>query len=152
MNAPVATPVQVLDAVLYGADAHVLAFMRDRLPSVRDWGPCAALGIVRDGTLIGGVVFNNFHPEVGDVLISAAFDTSAWFRPRTVRRVFAFPFDHLGCARLSDHVPRKLKPARRFAEKAGFRLEGVKRRGFDGRQDLMLYGMLREECRFLKEA
>lgn len=148
----VVPPPHVEDGILFNADAAVLAFMREHLSRVKDWGPCSTLGVLRDGALIGGLVFNNYHPEMGDIEISAAFTTGAWFRPRTLRRVFAFPFDDLGCRRLTDHVPRKLKAARRFAEKAGFKLEGVKRGGFDGRQDLILYGMTRAECRFLKGA
>lgn len=139
----------VEDGVLFNADGPVLAFMADHLPSVREWGPCSTLGILRDGALIGGVVFNNYYPELGDVEISAAFATGAWFRPRTLCRVFAYPFVDLGCQRLTDHVPRKLKAARRFAEKAGFRLEGVKRRAAANGSDLMLYGLLKEDCRFL---
>jgi RimJ/RimL family protein N-acetyltransferase len=148
----VAPPPHQEHGVLFNADAPVLAFMREHLPTVKDWGPCKTLGILRDGGLIGGIVFNNYHPEIGDVMISAAFSTAQWARPRTLRRVFAYPFIDLGCKRLTDHVPRRNKPARAFAEKAGFRLEGVKKGGFDGRQDLILYGMLRKDCRFLKGA
>lgn len=140
----------IVDAVLYGMDATVLAFVHERLPHVGDFGPCVALGVVRDGALIGGVVFNNYNPRGRDIEISAAFDTSAWFRPRTLRRILEYPFATAECARLTLQVGRKGKPARAFAEKAGFRLEGVKRRGFDGRQDLMMYGLLASECRFLK--
>ena len=137
------------DAVLYGADEQVLAFMREHLPQCGDFGTCTALGLVRHGKIVGGIVWNNYQPGV-DIEISAAVTTKLWARPRTVQRIFHYPFVHLGLPRITSHVPKKLKAVRKLNEGLGFRIEGVKRRGVDGRQDLICYGMLREECRYLK--
>lgn len=139
----------VLDAVLYGAQEPVLAFMREHLPC-QDYGACLALGLVRDGAIVGGIVWNNWQPGV-DIEISTAITTAWWARPRTVQRIFHYPFVHLGLPRITSRVARKHKSARTLNERLGFRLEGVKRRGLDGRQDQILYGMLRDECRFLKK-
>lgn len=137
----------IVDGILYGMDDKVLDFVRDWLP--RDMGPCVALGIMRNGVMIGGVVYHAYYPEAKDIEASAAFSTSAWFRPRTTRALFAYPFEQLGCERLTLRTPRKNKAARRFAEHAGFKLEGVRRRAHDGRQDQMIYGLLKSECRYL---
>lgn len=139
------------DAVLYGADDLVLAFMRDRLPFVKNWGPCVALGVVRGPSLIGGVVFSNHHPEAKDLEMSMAFDTAAWWRPRTMARILAYPFVQLGCERLTLRIGKSNKAARTAALKTGFKLEGVRRRAHDGRQDQIIYGLLKGECRFVKK-
>lgn len=143
--------MQVVGSILFGADAAIAEWVRERIPAMagRDFGVCSALGVVRGEHLIGGVVFSNYrHP---DIEISAAFTTSAWWQPRVARAIFAYPFVQLKCARLTLSTGRKNKRARRFAEHAGFRLEGVQRRGLDGREDRMLYGMLMDECRFLRD-
>jgi RimJ/RimL family protein N-acetyltransferase len=42
--------------------------------------------------------------------------------------------------------------ARRFDENLGFVQEGIIRRGADDGTDMILYGMLKEECRWLELA
>jgi hypothetical protein len=39
----------------------------------------------------------------------------------------------------------------RSVKSSGFKLEGVHIKGLDGRQDAISYGMLRSQCRWLKE-
>lgn len=142
--------MQLVGSVLYGADAQVAAMVADRIPAVRGkgFGDCTALGVVRSGELVGGVVFTTFQGH--DIHAHLAFDTPRWATPQTLRQLFSYPFGQLPCVRMTAPIGRKNKHTRRFAEWLGFELEGVMKRGLDGREDLMIYGMQREQCRWVK--
>lgn len=144
MSAPV-----IVDGVLYGMDAAVTEWVLARIPGCTGFGPSTGLGIVRGGRIVGGVVFSNWHGH--DVSVSGAVDPGFRTSPAAVRRILAYAFGQLGCARLTIETGKKHRAARAFAERMGFRLEGVKRHGLDGRQDQIIYGLLKSECRFLRK-
>ena len=64
-------------------------------------------------------------------------------------RSFAYPFIQLDCHRVTGLVRADNMEARRFDEHLGFKQEGVIRKGAADGTDMILYGMLKEECRFL---
>jgi hypothetical protein len=62
---------------------------------------------------------------------------------------FSYPFDQLGCRRITGWVEEDNAESRRFLENIGFSIEArLKGAGVHG-QDVLLYRMLRSECRFL---
>lgn len=139
----------LVGSVLFGADSIVADFVAARIPHVNgSFGDHVALGVVRNGKLIGGVVYHNYRRC--DICVSIAFDSPAWAFPATLRLLFAYPFRQLGCARITCLIARRNKASRRLCEGLGFRLEGVMRKGADGHQDACLYGLLEDECRWLR--
>jgi RimJ/RimL family protein N-acetyltransferase len=142
--------MKLVGSVLYGADREVAAMVASRIPHVRDkgFGECAALGVVRDGQLVGGVVFTMFSGH--DIHVHMAFDSPRWATPQTLRELYSYPFRQLPCVRMTAPISRKNKRMRRLAEGLGFELEGVMRKGLDGKDDLMIYGTLRDKCRWVK--
>ena len=139
------------DGVLFGADGPISDWVHKRLPGHPNFGPCAALGIVRDGQAVGGVVFHSYRAGAGDIEVAGAVDPGFRIGPAGLRRVLRYAFVQLGCTRVTIRTAKGNKVARRFAERLGFQLEGMLRHGFDGRQHLVVYGLLARECRFLKE-
>jgi RimJ/RimL family protein N-acetyltransferase len=148
--APVYSPVLV-GAVQFGNDAAVVDMVRSRIPHMRDksFGPCAALGVVRGGVLLGGVVFHNYQGFC--VEVSWAFDSPRWASRDALRTLFSYPFGQLNCVRLTSLAPRSNKKSRKAVVQLGFKLEGVHPKAFDGVQDAMSYGMLRSDCRWIKD-
>jgi hypothetical protein len=63
---------------------------------------------------------------------------------------FRYPFEQLGCKRVTGLVPARNEVAARFDEHLGFIYEGRIRQVLPNGDDLLVYGMLREECRFLQ--
>ena len=141
---------QLVGDVLFGADAIVAEFVRVRLPILRpDFGPFSAIGVVKDGVLLGGLVFHNY---VGfNVELSVAFDSAAWCSRRTIRTLAAYPFLQMKVARCTAMTGIKNKKTRKLIEGLGGKLEGVHPKGLDGIQTLVSYGMLKENCRWIKE-
>jgi RimJ/RimL family protein N-acetyltransferase len=126
----------------------VAAMVAARIPD-QSFEKYTALGVVRRGVLVGGVVY---HHYVGhDVQVSIAFDSPGWALPGTLRALFDYPFNTLGCARMSALIGRKNKKSRKICEGLGFKLEGVHHKGRDGVEDAMSYGLLKENCRWIKE-
>lgn len=140
----------IVGSLLVGADEMVAAMVQARLPQVREtgFGDCVAFGVVRRGVLIGGVVFNNYRGH--DVHMSAAFDHVGWALPGTIRQLCDYPFNRLGVVRVTALTAKKNRKARKVLEYIGFTLEGVAKRGLDGTLDAYQYGLLRDDCKWLR--
>ena len=136
--------------VLFGADALVAELVRTRMPFTRpSFGPCTALGVVKNNTLVGGVVYHNF---VGfNLEVSLAFDDPRWCSRATLRTLFNYPFNQLGCVRITCITSKKNKKTRRLCEGVGWKLEGIHAKAYDGVETAVSYGMLREDCKWIKE-
>lgn len=139
----------LIGALLYNAHDMVSEFVRSRIPSMANhkFSPHVAIGIVRRKRLCGGVVYHNWYGH--SIEMSGAFDDPGWCLPDTLRRLFAYPFIQLNCVRMTTITARNNHPARIMDEGLGFKLEGIARKGWDGQQDAMIYGMLAEECQWL---
>lgn len=142
---------RIVGSVLYGADAQVTEWVSERVPVMggRVLGnAAAALGVVRQDRIAAGIVFQNYRPGV-DVEVSLAADNAAWAHPAILGRLFSYPFAQLGVARITCIVGRKNKRCRKLCEGLGWRLEGVARLAYDGKEDACIYGMLPHDCKFL---
>lgn len=141
----------IIGSLLFNADQFVAELVRSRIRGMRDkeWGPYTAIGVIRRGVLLGGVVYHGYHGH--DVQISCAFDKVGWALPGTVRALLAYPFDDLGVKRVTCIVGRKNKKSRKLLDDLGFTLEGVHKRGLDGFEDAFTYGLLKEDCRWIKD-
>jgi len=146
----------IIGSLVFGEDQPVADFVSQRIPhmlGVRWSGDFNAVGVVRNGVPVGGVVFHNkrFLPtgELVDVEMSAAFETSDWCRPSTLRQLFKFPFVVLNSNRMTTITTKKNRRARMVDEGLGFTQEGIHPQAIDGVQDAVSYGMLRKNCLWL---
>lgn len=148
MNAVAPSKPYIIGSILLGADEFVSALVASRIPEMRGktFDRFTTLGVVRNGDLVGGVVYHAYYGH--DVQVSIACDRPA-FMPWRV--LFSYPFEQMGVSRITAIVSRKNKRARKFAIALGFKLEGVHPRGVDGIEDAFSFGMLREHCRWLKD-
>jgi RimJ/RimL family protein N-acetyltransferase len=142
---------------ILGAEKDVCAWVERQLelPGGHFAG-CMAIGIVYKNQPIAGVVYSQYtkHRETGLVTIEAHIAaTSPRFCTRPIlRAIFAYPFVHLHAQRIQLVIRRKNKKSRDFAVRLGFKLCGIGRRAWDGRQDVAVYDMLPHECKWLGDA
>ncbi|WP_141339700.1 GNAT family protein [Bradyrhizobium sp. USDA 3458] len=144
--------MQLVGSLLLGADEFIAQMVQSRIPHMRDsngFGSCVAIGVVRRGVLLGGAVFHNFRGH--DIEMSAAFDRPDWCLPGTMRGLYDYPFNQLGCTRMTTITARGNKHAREIDERMGFKLEGVIRKGISPTEDAFVFGMLKSECRWIKD-
>ena len=133
---------------LYGRDKEVIKYVGERVDE-NDFGAAIGIGQYKDGKIIAGVVYNLYNgPSI--CMHVASEPGSRWLTRDFLFRVFAYPFIQLGCNRVTGLVRVDNIEARRFDEHLGFKQEGVIRRGASDGTDMILYGMLREECRWLE--
>ena len=84
------------------------------------------------------------------IMMNVAGGYKGWINRAFLRAAFAYPFKQLGCTRVSGLVRADNYAAQQFDERLGFKREGLVRRGDDDGTDLIMYGMLREECKWIK--
>ena len=145
--------ITVSGAVAGEHDTTVLSWVASTLGmQPGDFLPCASIGVMRDGVLLAGLVYHDFRRKAhGNMIeVSAVAADPAWASRRTLKALFEYAFVVNDCVRFELKIGRKNKHARDFAERLGFTLEGVLRKAYDGRADLMIYGMLRDECKWIR--
>jgi len=112
------------------------------------WGPFTAIGLIDETQILAAVIYNDFY-EVGCSIHIAAVPGRQWMTRALLKAAFTYPFIQLGYQRLTGYVPAKNWEARRLDEHLGFKQEGLLRQMLPD-DDVILYGMLRNECRFIK--
>lgn len=153
MSLAVSSEPDVIGSILINADEFVANFVRLKLgPHTRFAGGFSTLGVVRRGRFCGGVVYHNFvQLPYGNVIeASFAFDDPTWALPGTLRALCAYPFIKLGCVRVTALVAKSNRRSRTAVEKLGFTREGSHPKGMDGREAAISYGLLREDCMWIK--
>ena len=115
--------------------------------------PCQAIGVIRGKQLVTGWVYHQTDqtPHVVELTVAAkARDgISTWMRPDLLKVMFAYPFVQLGAERLQVIVARKNKKARKVVKHLGWTYEGMARKAGPNGEDMAIYSMLRDECRWL---
>lgn len=135
-----------------GADQFVAAWVARELNiDPAEFGPCSAMGVVLGGSLVAGIVFNEYVVMRAGSSIQASIASTSphWASRPVLRDIFRYPFEQLGVSRLWASTAKGNKRARRFLLRLGFKLEGVARRGYDGTRDAAVYSLMPHECRWL---
>lgn len=105
-----------------------------------------AIGLEHHGAVVCGVIYDNYTKD--DIRMHVAASHVCWCRPQYLRVFFDYPFNQLGCRRVTGIVHEDNLLARQVDEKLGFVQEGRIRQAF-ANKDGILYGMLRDECKWL---
>ena len=134
--------------VIYGQDSRICEWVGARVDETDFGDGAVALGVEEDGKVLAGVVFNLYNgPSI--CMHVAAVPDKRWMTREFLWRVFAYPFIQLDCRRVTGLVRVDNYEAQRFDEHIGFRREGLLRQAAADGTDMILYGMLKEECRWL---
>lgn len=130
------------------ADEYIGQWVASRLNMVGSWGMFKAFGVIENGHLIAGVIFNRFSWP--DISMHVASDGGKrWLSKHLLFELFYYAFEFCKCNRVSANVDASKLDVLAFDEKIGFIQEGIKRKGCANGNDLIELGMLREQCRFL---
>jgi RimJ/RimL family protein N-acetyltransferase len=99
------------------------------------------------GNLVGGCVYNMFTQR--DVHMHCAGIGKRWLSRRFIGECFRYPFIQLGVRRITGLVVASNISALTLDLHLGFKREGIIRKAAENDEDLIVLGMLREECRWL---
>lgn len=102
----------------FGADREVVEFVAARVGAERGFGDCRCIAWMDGEQMIAGTVYHNWYPEAGVIELSSAADHPRWLTPKSLRLLFEYPFNQLGCQlvvlRMSETNSRMRDIARRF--------------------------------------
>lgn len=98
---------------------------------------------------VGVVVYDTFGPN--DCLVHVASDgRSRWMTREFIVRAMAYPFHQLKFNRITCLISETNQDSLILAQSFGWTLEGRQRKAaMNRRDDLIMFGMLRAECRWL---
>lgn len=128
-------------------DRRIAEWVKERSPVPVDFGRCTAFGILQDGALVGGVVFNNYRRF--DVWMSVVLQDGAAVTRQTIRTLCEYAFGQLNVRRVTSITGKKNRKARKALRALGFIEEGSAKYALDGVQTAVQYGLLRENCRWI---
>jgi ribosomal protein S18 acetylase RimI-like enzyme len=114
--------------LLEGHDATVADFVAGLAPIERPLfvaGHDRAFGILRDGVLIGGVLFTEWKPAFRTLELSGAAVSSPCANTQIVRRIGDYAFGQLNAYRLFARTGASNERAKRLLRILGFTQEAV---------------------------
>lgn len=132
------------------ADADLVAdFVCPRADIPRDMiHDFSAIGVMQDGKVIGGALYENYTGVGGCVEMHVAGQDANWMTPRFLKLAFFYPFVQLECKVIRGRVPCHNVKALAFDLKLGFKLEHLLKDATP-KGDQWLLAMWRADCRFL---
>lgn len=135
--------------IVWNERQRVIDFLSPRVDAER-FGPDAqGIGLETDGELVAAVVFEG--KSGANILMHVASNgTRHWMTPAYMAACFRYPFIQLGCNRITGLVRADNIDAQRFDEHLGFKREGQLRAACTDGMDLIVYGILKSECRFIE--
>lgn len=110
----------------------------------------SSLGQFNDGALTAGVIYHG--QTKNDIGASIAVAPGETLSRRFVFAMFHFPFVSMDKSRITVCVRASNLKSRKLAADLGFTHEGTKRHGYPDGEAMMIYGLLREECKWLNLA
>lgn len=108
------------------------------------------IGMKRKGEWLAAVLYDRFGVRDCEMHIGSVRGTR-WATDEAISRALSYAFVDLRRERITGCTPAHNLDARKFNEHIGFVQEGIKRCGADDGSDAILYGMLRSECRWIKD-
>lgn len=132
-----------------GADQEVASFVAKRIWGREEsWGNFNTLSIWDAKGLKAAVVYNHFvWPDI--LMHIGVRERALWARPEMLYHFFGYPFLQLRCKRVTGLVAAHREACVEMCKSVGFTQEGLMRRADPTGQDVIVFGMLKEECRWL---
>lgn len=78
------------------------------------------LAIFKDGDLIAGCVYHNWHPEAGVIEYSGYSKSKLWLTRPVINAMYDLPFVRLGCQLVVLRVSERDAPMQRIARSFGY--------------------------------
>jgi RimJ/RimL family protein N-acetyltransferase len=135
--------------IVWNQPERVMRWVAERTDEQDGYKLFTAIGLEVDGELVAGTVYN--MRAGSNILAHVASDGSRhWLTAPYLAACFRYPFLQLGCSRITGLVRADNVDAQRFDEHLGFKREGQLRAACTDGTDLIVYGMLKSECRFIE--
>jgi RimJ/RimL family protein N-acetyltransferase len=139
--------------LLYGEDRHISKWCAAQFGQNEDYfEPCRAIGIVKNGNIIAGVIYNNQKETQGTpymLEMTVASIDKQWATRHNLKALFSFPFIQLRLKRVNTQCDSQNEGLIMFNKRLGFKEEGRHKNAFPTGSDAISFGMLKEDCKWL---
>ena len=108
------------------------------------------LGAILLASLKIGLIFHDYRPQQ-EIWWTVYSVDKRWCNRRMLRIMFGMAFEVFGCKRISLLVNKSNTASLNFVKKLGFQQEGMFRAYRDNGEDCCIFGMLKNECKWIKE-
>lgn len=126
----------------------VVEWIAARTNEYGNFGAAQGLGWLKDGEIVAGVAYAEWNgPNV--VCHIASDGSKRWLTREFLWTIFDYPFNQLGCKRITVCVGQKNADSNRFVKHLGFELE-CQLKDAHPTGALNIYRQFREECRWIK--
>lgn len=127
---------------------EVADWLCERLPEVA-W--CLrygflGVGVERRGKIVAAFVFHSMQNDKGNIELSCA-GNGAFATKEVLECLYYSVFSMLGCVHVSCRTSATNTRARKLLERAGFLVEGIQRKAWDGDNDAILYGLIEHDIK-----
>ena len=141
--------------LLYGADQDVCDWASMQFIGRKDWfRDSGAIGVVNNGKLIAGVIYSNYCTDKENnpvsIEMSIASIDKRWATRHNLRAFFMHPFIDLKVKRVHTLCSAKNEGVVMFNKRLGFRQEGYHLEAWPLGGDAISWGMLKSECKWVK--
>ena len=131
--------------VSFEQDPVYLHWAISRIPHVHSWPQGAVtLAQINCGQIEGVAIYTDYTPC--NVNMHCVLEKR--LTRESLRAVYRYPFIQLGVRRITALIAWRNLKSRKLAQNAGFEWEGLMRHGIED-DDLCVYGLLKEDCRYL---
>jgi RimJ/RimL family protein N-acetyltransferase len=127
----------------------VAAFVLRECKQVGAWDKFEALGLFRGDELLAGAVFTDYMPGGSIEIHVAARPGARWATLAALKAAFRYAFLRNNVRRVAARIAERNERSWKLAEKLGFEREGRAKSALPD-DNLLFYGLLRENCRFLE--
>ena len=136
-----------MKAIILDQQERILAWMQKQVDSPRFLPDAKGVALEEDGELIAGVAFENWTGS--NIFMHVAVNAGVVLTRARIKVAFAYPFLQLKCRRITGLVRADNMKSQQFAEHLGFKQEGRLRHAANDGTDMLVFGLLREECKWL---
>lgn len=133
----------------YVHGAGVLDYALKRLPGISSFHNAVGIGVMDDGMILGCMVYDNYLPHLSSIAVSIVISDKRCVTRQAIKRMMHYPFIELNLNRITANIDSSNEKSIKLCKKLGFALEGVIREGSLDYRDLLVFGMLKRECKWL---
>lgn len=126
---------------------HVVEWVAKQTNEFGNFGTDIGIGWMRDGKLCAGVAYADWNGP--NIVCHIASDRSRrWLTRQYLWTIFDYPFNQIGCKRITVCVGQGNRDSLRFVQHLGFRQEATLADAHPT-GDLLIFALRRENCRWL---
>lgn len=133
---------------IVAGDPRLMGWVARRITTVPNdyvWPQAEVIGLTNGSEMLAAMIVHDYVPAFRNCQITFAAASPKWATKSSIRALLRYPFEQLGCRRVTTIIPARNVRAIRFNEGIGFKREGVIRFGA-GDQDEVILGLLKEEA------